>query len=100
MARTYRQTIAESLGLPADADDEQLVRAFKRSLHPDQDDDDKTAHADPRQQMTDHAMAEQDKAAASGQSITFTEALGRARKAHPKLDQTLAEGYASSRWTR
>lgn len=100
MARPYRAIIAESLGLEADATDDALVKAFRRSLHPD--DDDKTAHAheDPREAMTTLALSEQDKAEASGRPITFIEGLNRARKANPKLDQVLTEGYAVGRWTR
>lgn len=100
-SRNFRETLAQSLGLSSTASRGEIMQSLDRMLG----EDDGSGYSlregdDPRDQMHALTEVEMDKARAAGQTLSYVEALGRARKAHPKLDRELSEGYQSGRWTR
>jgi hypothetical protein len=97
---TNRQ-IAIAIGLKPDAVPREILATVARMLgEPEPSEHTLTEGDDPRDAMTQHALAEVEKARAAGVEISFTEGLKRARARFPKLDKELSEGYASNRWTR
>lgn len=97
----FHRKMAESIGLNPDAAPADILAGIARMLgEPAPTEHTLTEGDDPRDQMTAYALAEVDRARASGQEIDFKEGLKRARAKYPKLDKELTEGYQSNRWTR
>jgi hypothetical protein len=99
MVSPFHQKLAESLGLDGNATKTTIMVTLDRLLA-SRDDDPSTrlsdqTPVDPRELMRDLVLAEQRKADAMGQPITFTQALERvrAKPEHAKLDRVLSEFY-------